>query len=335
MGSESILEDNDVKSVIQKLDKQFGDRSVILMNDNTCLDIPIVSSGSLSLDRVLGVNGFPKGRIIEIFGPESSGKTTLCLQCIREAHKLGGLAVFIDAEYSFDKKYAEMLGVDMSKLYLSQPNCGEEALKIVEELVKTNVISVVVVDSVAALIPKAELEGDIGDSRIGLHARLMSQALRKLTGLVSRTGCICIFTNQLREKVGVIFGSPETTTGGNALKFYSSIRLDIRKVSAIKDEKGNIIGNRTRVKVVKNKVAPPFRSVEFDILYGLGVDNVSELLDLCVELGIIKKSGSWFYYNDDKLGQGRDSTLKLLREGKDIFNELYNKIKSTDERSIH
>ena len=327
MVGDVVLDSNDVKSVIQKLDKQFGDRSVVLMNDDTCLDIPVVSSGSLSLDRALGVNGFPKGRIIEIFGPESSGKTTLCLQCISEVHKLGGMAVFIDAEYSFDKRYAEMLGVDMSRLYLSQPNCGEEALKIVEELVKTNEIDIVVVDSVAALIPKAELEGDIGDSRIGLQARLMSQALRKLTGVVSRTGCICIFTNQLREKVGVIFGSPETTTGGNALKFYSSIRLDIRKISTIKDEKGNIIGNRTRVKVVKSKVAPPFKLVEFDILYGLGIDNVSELLDLCVELGIISKNGSWFYYKDNKLGQGRDSTLKILREEKETFNKLYEEVK--------
>lgn len=288
----------------------------------------MVSSGSLCLDIGLGVGGYPKGRIVEIFGPESSGKTTLCLQCISEVQKLGGVAVFIDAEYSFDKKYAEALNIDMSRLYLSQPSCGEEALKIAEEMIKTDVISVVVVDSVAALIPKAELEGDIGDSRIGLQARLMSQALRKLTGLISRTGCICIFTNQLREKVGVMFGNPETTTGGNALRFYSSVRLDIRKISVIKDAKGDIIGNRTRVKIVKNKVASPFKTVEFDILYGIGVDKVGELLDLCVNFEIVKKSGSWFYYEDNKLGQGREATLQIIRENENIFYELLKEIKN-------
>ena len=325
------IDDVQIKSVIQKLDKQFGDRSVFVMNDDSCLNIPVISSGSIGLDRILGVGGFPKGRIIEIFGPESSGKTTLCLQCISEALKSKGIAIFIDAEYSFDKKYAEALGIDMSRLYLSQPNCGEEALKIAEEMIKTNVISVVVVDSVAALIPKAELEGEIGDSRIGLQARLMSQALRKLTGLVSRTECVCIFTNQLREKVGVMFGNPETTTGGNALKFYSSIRLDVRRVSTIKNDKGDIIGNRTRVKVVKNKVASPFKSVEFDILYGSGIDKTSEILDLSIELNLIKKNGSWFYYKDNKLGQGRESLLKIIREDHKLMSSLSDEIKNTQQ----
>jgi len=316
-----------LKETISKLDKEFGDKSVMMINDDNNLDIPVVSTGSLNLDLALGIGGFPKGRIIEIYGPESSGKTTLCLQCIYEVQKLGGIAAFIDAEYAFDKNYAEKLNIDLNKLYISQPNNGEEALKIVEELIKTNAIDIIVIDSVAALIPKAELEGDIGDSRMGLHARLMSQALRKLTGIISKTGCICIFINQLRDKIGVMFGSPETTTGGNALKFYSSIRLDIRKVSAIKNPNGDIIGNRTRVKVVKNKLAAPFKQVEFDIIYGSGVDKYGEIVDIAVEKGIIKKSGSWFSFEDNKLSQGRDSTINIIKNNEDLYNKILQKIK--------
>ena len=317
-----------LKDTISKLDKEFGDRSVMTVNDQNSLNIPVVSSGSLNLDLALGIGGFPKGRIIEIYGPESSGKTTLCLQCIYEVQKLGGLAAFIDAEYAFDKNYAEKLNIDLNKLYISQPNNGEEALKIAEELIKTNAIDIIVIDSVAALIPKAELEGDIGDSRMGLHARLMSQALRKLTGIISKTGCICIFINQLREKIGVMFGSPETTTGGNALKFYSSIRLDIRKVSAIKNSNGDLIGNRTRVKVVKNKLAAPFKQVEFDIIYGSGVDKYGEIVDIAVEKGIIKKSGSWFSFEENKLAQGRDSTVNIIKNNEDLCKKILEKIKN-------
>ena len=317
-----------LKDTISKLDKEFGDRSVMTVNDQNSLNIPVVSSGSLNLDLALGIGGFPKGRIIEIYGPESSGKTTLCLQCISEVQKLGGIAAFIDAEYAFDKNYAEKLNIDLNKLYISQPSNGEEAFRITEDLIKTNVIDIVVIDSVAALIPKAELEGSIGDSRMGLHARLMSQALRKLTGIVSKTGCICIFINQLREKIGVMFGSPETTTGGNALKFYSSIRLDIRKVSAIKNSEGDLIGNRTRVKVVKNKLSAPFKQVEFDIIYGSGVDKYGEIVDIATEKGIIKKSGSWFSFEDNKLAQGRDSTVNIIKDNTDLYNKLLEKIKN-------
>ena len=317
-----------LKDTISKLDKEFGDRSVMTVNDQNSLNIPVVSSGSLNLDLALGIGGFPKGRIIEIYGPESSGKTTLCLQCISEVQKLGGIAAFIDAEYAFDKNYAEKLNIDLNKLYISQPSNGEEAFRITEDLIKTNVINIVVIDSVAALIPKAELEGSIGDSRMGLHARLMSQALRKLTGIVSKTGCICIFINQLREKIGVMFGSPETTTGGNALKFYSSIRLDIRKVSAIKNSEGDLIGNRTRVKVVKNKLSAPFKQVEFDIIYGSGVDKYGEIVDIATEKGIIKKSGSWFSFEDNKLAQGRDSTVNIIKDNTDLYNKILEKIKN-------
>ena len=317
-----------IKDTISKLDKEFGDKTVMVLNDENTLNIPVISTGSISLDLALGIGGFPKGRIIEIYGPESSGKTTLCLQCISEIQKKGGICAFIDAEYAFDKNYAENLNIDLNRLYVSQPNNGEEAFKIAEELIRTDSIDVIVIDSVAALIPKAELEGNIGDSRMGLHARLMSQALRKLTGIISKTGCVCIFINQLREKIGVLFGRPETTTGGNALKFYSSIRLDIRKVSAIKDSSGDIIGNRTRVKIVKNKLAPPFKTVEFDIIYGNGVDKYGEIVDIAVEKGIIKKSGSWFSFEDIKIAQGRDSTVITLKNNTELYEKIYNLIKS-------
>lgn len=316
-----------LESTIKKLDKEFGDKSVFVMGDSSTIDISVVSSGSLSLDMALGIGGFPKGRIIEIFGPESSGKTTLCLQAIREVQKNGGKAVFIDAECAFDSKYAENLNIDMKNLLISQPSYGEEALRIAEELIKTGGIDIVVIDSVAALIPKAELEGEIGDSRIGLQARMMSQALRKLTAIISKTGCICIFINQLREKVGVMFGSPETTTGGNALKFYSSIRIDIRRISSIKDDSEVIIGNRTRVKIVKNKLAPPFRTAEFDIIYGSGVDICGEVFDLSVEKGIISRNGSWFSYNNEKIGQGREAAISNIKNNKDLFDKLSKEIK--------
>ena len=284
-----------------------------------------ISTGSLGLDYALGIGGLPKGRIIEIFGPESSGKTTLALHVIAESQKQGGIAAFIDAEHAFDRFYAKKLGVDVENLLISQPDCGEQALEIAENLIRSGAIDVIVVDSVAALTPKSEIEGEMGDSKMGLQARLMSQAMRKLTATISKTGCVCIFINQLREKLGVMFGNPETTTGGNALKFYSSVRLDIRKVSQIKDGE-NINGNRVKVKVVKNKVAPPFKKAEFDILYGEGISLTGEIIDLGVEMGVIKKSGSWFSYNETKLGQGRDALKRLLDENPELCEELYAKI---------
>ena len=277
------------------------------------------------MDYALGIGGLPKGRIIEIFGPESSGKTTLALHVIAESQKQGGIAAFIDAEHAFDRFYAKKLGVDVENLLISQPDCGEQALEIAENLIRSGAIDVIVVDSVAALTPKSEIEGEMGDSKMGLQARLMSQAMRKLTATISKTGCVCIFINQLREKLGVMFGNPETTTGGNALKFYSSVRLDIRKVSQIKDGE-NVSGNRVKVKVVKNKVAPPFKKAEFDILYGEGISLTGEIIDLGVETGIIKKSGSWFSYNETKLGQGRDTLKRLLDENPELCDELYEKI---------
>ena len=327
MESNNIEEKEEVlKSTIQKLDKQFGDKSVMLMDDNKTINIPVISTGSITLDRALGIGGFPRGRIIEIYGPESSGKTTLCLQCIRETQKLNGLAAFIDAEYAFDVNYAKGLGIDMNKLYYSQPNNGEEALRITEELIKTNCIDIIVIDSVAALIPKAELEGEIGDSRIGLQARLMSQSLRKLTGIIGKTKCVCIFINQLREKIGILFGNPETTTGGNALKFYSSIRLDIRKSTAIKDNNDVNIGNVTKVKVVKNKLAAPFKTAEFNIIYGKGVDKISEILDLSIEMNIIKKNGAWFSFEEKNIAKGKDAILEILRNDKEFYNNILKKI---------
>lgn len=313
---------------IDKLEKTYGKGTVMKLSDNKVQDVPVISTGSLGLDMALGVGGIPRGRVIEIYGPESSGKTTLTMHCIAEAQKAGGLAAFIDAEHAFDKKYAEKLGIDTENLLISQPDNGEQALEIAEHLIRSGAIDIIVIDSVAALVPKGELEGEMGESKMGLQARLMSQALRKLTGAIHKTGCACIFINQLRDKIGVMFGSPETTTGGNALKFYASVRLDIRRVGQIKEGADNILGNRTRVKVVKNKVAPPFKVVEFDIMYGQGISKVGEIIDLGVELEIIKKAGSWFSYNGEKLGQGRDSVKNLLLDNPELMAELEAKIKA-------
>ncbi|MBQ2350278.1 MAG: recombinase RecA [Cytophagales bacterium] len=315
---------------INKLEKEYGVGTIMTsLNGSSVVDIESISTGSLSLDLALGVGGLPRGRIVEIYGPESSGKTTLSLQCIVEAQKLGGMAVFIDAEYAFDKSYAEKLGVDFERLLLAQPNNGEEALEIASELIKSGEIDICVIDSVAALVPKAELEGEIGENRIGTQARLMSQALRKLTGVVSKTNAICIFINQLREKIGVMFGNPETTPGGNALKYYSSVRLDIRRVSQIKNDKGDISGNRTRVKVVKNKVAPPFKIVEFDIFYGEGVSKVGEIVDIAIAKKIIQKNGSWFSFEGSMLAQGRDSVVAVFKNDHDLATKVENLIKKT------
>lgn len=312
---------------IDKLDKAYGKGTVMRLSDEPVMDIPAISSGSLGLDIALGIGGIPKGRVIEIYGPESSGKTTLAMHCIAEAQKAGGLAAIVDAEHAFDKLYAENLGIDTENLLISQPDNGEQALEITEHLIRSGAIDIIVIDSVAALVPRAELEGEMGDSKMGLQARLMSQALRKLTGAISKTGCSCIFINQLREKIGVMFGNPETTTGGNALKFYASVRLDIRRIGQIKESADNIVGNRTRVKVVKNKVAPPFKVVEFDIMYGLGISKSGEILDIGVELEVIQKSGSWFSYDGNKLGQGRDTVKKLIEDNPELMEELEIKIK--------
>ncbi|MCS5491636.1 recombinase RecA [Algoriphagus limi] len=313
---------------IDKLEKAYGKGTVMKLSDNTVQDIPAISTGSLGLDMALGVGGIPRGRVIEIYGPESSGKTTLTMHCIAEAQKAGGLAAFIDAEHAFDKVYAEKLGIDTENLLISQPDNGEQALEIAEHLIRSGAIDIIVIDSVAALVPKGELEGEMGESKMGLQARLMSQALRKLTGAINKTGCACIFINQLREKIGVMFGNPETTTGGNALKFYASVRLDIRRIGQIKESADNVTGNRTRVKVVKNKVAPPFKVVEFDIMYGQGISKVGEVIDLGVEFDIIKKAGSWFSYNGEKLGQGRDAVKNLLLDNPELMEELEGKIKA-------
>lgn len=312
---------------IDKLEKSYGKGTVMKLSDNKVQDIPAISTGSLGLDMALGIGGIPRGRVIEIYGPESSGKTTLAMHCIAEAQKAGGLAAFIDAEHAFDKSYAEKLGIQTENLLISQPDNGEQALEIAEHLIRSGAIDIIVIDSVAALVPKAELEGDMGDSKMGLQARLMSQALRKLTGAINKTGCACIFINQLRDKIGVMFGSPETTTGGNALKFYASVRLDIRRIGQIKEGTDNVIGNRTKVKVVKNKVAPPFKVIEFDIMYGLGISKVGEIIDIGVELEIIKKAGSWFSYETTKLGQGRDAVKALLLDNPELMEELEVKIK--------
>jgi len=313
---------------IDKLEKTYGKGAVMKLSDEQVIDIPAISTGSLGLDIALGVGGVPRGRIVEIYGPESSGKTTLTLHCIAEAQKAGGLAAFIDAEHAFDKAYAEKLGIDTENLLISQPDSGEQALEITEHLIRSGAIDIIVIDSVAALVPRAELEGEMGDSKMGLQARLMSQALRKLTGTISKTGCTCIFINQLREKIGVMFGNPETTTGGNALKFYASVRLDIRRIGQIKESADELTGNRTRVKVVKNKVAPPFKVVEFDIMYGEGISKVGEIVDIGVEMEIIQKAGSWFSYNGNKLGQGRDSVKKLILDNPELMDELEGKIRA-------
>jgi recombination protein RecA len=311
---------------MDKLDKTFGKGSVMKLGDAPILDLEVIPTGSLTLDLALGINGFPKGRVIEIYGPESSGKTTLAIHAIAECQKQGGIAAFIDAEHAFDQFYAQKLGVDIGNLLISQPDNGEQALEIADNLIRSGAIDLVVIDSVAALTPKAEIEGEMGDSQMGLQARLMSKALRKLTGSINKAGCCCIFINQLRDKIGVMFGNPETTTGGNALKFYASVRIDIRKASQIKDG-DEVIGNRVKVKVVKNKVAPPFRKAEFDIMYGAGISKVGEIVDLGVDLNIVKKSGSWFSYGETKLGQGRDSVKQIILDNPELMLELEQKIK--------
>ena len=320
-----------MEATLGNIEKSFGKGSIMRLGAEA-EKMESISTGSIGLDYALGVGGLPKGRIIEIYGPESSGKTTLALHVVAEAQKKGGIAAFIDAEHAFDRFYAAKLGVDIENLLISQPDYGEQALEIAENLIRSGAIDVIVVDSVAALTPKSEIEGEMGDSKMGLQARLMSQAMRKLTATINKTGCICIFINQLREKIGVMFGNPETTTGGNALKFYSSVRIDIRKVSQIKDGE-NVLGSRVKVKVVKNKVAPPFRKAEFDILYGEGISRSGEIVDLGVEMGIIKKSGSWFSYGDSKLAQGRDSVKKLIEDNPELADELAAKIFEALEKS--
>jgi|TARA_B110000503_G_scaffold16138_1_gene22942 recombination protein RecA len=327
MSSEKDAKLKALKLTLDKLDKAYGKGTVMRMSDAPVIDVEVIPSGSLGLDIALGVGGYPRGRVVEIYGPESSGKTTLTLHAIAEAQKAGGIAAFIDAEHAFDRFYAQNLGVDIDNLIISQPDNGEQALEIADNLIRSGAIDLVVIDSVAALTPKSEIEGEMGDSKMGLHARLMSQALRKLTGSISKTNCTMIFINQLREKIGVMFGNPETTTGGNALKFYASIRLDIRRSTQIKDSDGNVLGNKTRVKVVKNKVAPPFRLAEFDIMYGQGVSKVGEILDVAVEHEIVKKSGSWFSYADTKLGQGRDAVKQMIKDNPELMDELEEKIK--------
>ncbi|MDA7558740.1 recombinase RecA [Flavobacteriaceae bacterium] len=327
MGNEKEAKLKALKLTLDKLDKAYGKGTVMKMSDQAVIDVDAIPSGSLGLDIALGVGGYPRGRVVEIYGPESSGKTTLTLHAIAEAQKAGGIAAFIDAEHAFDRFYAQNLGVDIDNLIISQPDNGEQALEITDNLIRSGAIDIVVIDSVAALTPKSEIEGEMGDSKMGLHARLMSQALRKLTASISKTNCTVIFINQLREKIGVMFGNPETTTGGNALKFYASVRLDIRRSTQIKNSAGNVLGNKTRVKVVKNKVAPPFKLAEFDIMYGEGVSKVGEILDIAVENEIIKKSGSWFSYDDTKLGQGRDAVKTIIKDNPELMEELEEKIK--------
>ncbi len=315
-----------LQAAMAKIEKDFGKGSIMKLGDEKVDNVEVIPTGSLGLDLALGVGGYPKGRIIEIYGPESSGKTTLAIHAIAEAQKMGGIAAFIDAEHAFDRFYAANLGVDVDNLFISQPDNGEQALQIADQLISSAAVDIIVIDSVAALTPKAEIEGDMGDNKVGLQARLMSQALRKLTSTIAKTKTTCIFINQLREKIGVMFGNPETTTGGNALKFYASVRIDVRKSTAIKDG-DEVIGNLTKVKIVKNKVAPPFRKCEFDIMFGQGISKVGEILDLAVERDIVKKSGSWFSYGDAKLAQGRDAVLALLRDNEELCDELEAKVR--------
>ncbi len=317
-----------LQTTLEKLDKAYGKGTVMRLSDKKVMDVEVISTGSVGLDLALGIGGLPRGRVVEIYGPESSGKTTLAMHCIAEAQKAGGLAAFIDAEHAFDRTYAQKLGIDTQNLLISQPDNGEQALEIAEHLISSGAIDIIVIDSVAALVPKAEIEGEMGDSKMGLQARLMSQALRKLTGVINRTNCCCIFINQLRDKIGVMFGSPETTTGGNALKYYASVRLDIRRIGQIKESADNITGNRTKVKVVKNKLAPPFKVIEFDIMYGEGISKVGEIIDLAVELEIVKKSGSWFSYGANRLSQGRDAVKQLLKDNQELTEELEAKIRA-------
>lgn len=311
---------------LDKIDKSYGKGTIMKLGDHAVENLPCISSGSVGLDVALGIGGYPRGRVIEIYGPESSGKTTLAIHAIAEAQKKGGLAAFIDAEHAFDRFYAENLGVDVANLYISQPDNGEQALEIADQLIRSGAIDIIVIDSVAALTPKAEIEGDMGDSKMGLHARLMSQALRKLTSVIDKTSTTVIFINQLRDKLGVLFGNPETTTGGNALKYYASVRLDVRRIGQIKDG-DNVVGNRTRVKVVKNKVAPPFRSTEFDIMFGEGISKLGEIIDMGVECKVIQKSGSWFSYGDTKLAQGRDAVKSLLKDNDELRQEIEEKVR--------
>jgi recombination protein RecA len=328
--TEKVPRDNTEKNkaldlVVEKLNKEYGKGAVMKMGDRKIEDFPSISTGSIGLDHALGIGGLPRGRVVEIFGPESSGKTTLAIHAIAQAQKAGGLAAFIDAEHAFDRFYAKKLGVDIDNLLISQPDHGEQALEITDNLIRSGALDIIVIDSVAALTPKSEIEGDMGDSKMGLQARLMSQALRKLTATISKTGSTCVFINQLREKIGVMFGNPETTTGGNALKFYCSVRIDIRRIGQLKDGT-DIVGNRARTKVVKNKMAPPFRQAEFDIVYGEGISKMGEIIDMGVEYKIINKSGSWFSYGDTKLGQGRDAVKKLLLDNPELAEELENKV---------
>ncbi len=329
MADSKVKEQNlkNLELTISKLDKVYGKGTVMKLGDSTVVPLESISTGSLGLDIALGIGGLPQGRVVEIYGPESSGKTTLAIHAIAEVHKKGGIAAFIDAEHAFDKNYAQNLGVDIDNLLISQPDNGEQALEIADHLIRSGALNIVVIDSVAALVPKGEIEGEMGDSKMGLQARLMSQALRKLTGSINKTGCCCIFINQLREKIGVMFGNPETTTGGNALKFYASVRLDIRRSTQIKDRENNVMGNRTRVKVVKNKVAPPFRQTEFDIMYGKGISKIGEIVDIGVECDLIEKSGSWYSYDGNKIGQGRENVKQFLLDNPEVAEIVEAKIR--------
>ena len=325
---EKLQKQRALQMTVDKLDKIYGKGTVMRLSSDAITEVPSIPTGSLGLDIVLGIGGLPRGRVVEVYGPESSGKTTLSMHCIAEAQRSGGMAAFVDAEHAFDKTYAQKLGIDTENLLISQPDSGEQALEVAEHLVRSGAIDVVVIDSVAALVPKSELEGEMGENKLGVQARLMSQALRKLTGVLHKTGCVCIFINQLREKIGVMFGSPEVTTGGNALKFYASVRLDIRRIGQLKNGADRVVGNRVRVKVVKNKVAPPFRIVEFDIMYGEGISKAGEIIDIGTEIGTIKKSGSWYSYKENKLGQGREAVRELLLEDSKLRDELEKEVRS-------